>query len=41
MGGPSAADIPCFKENIVNYLWKLILGKMYMWEVAAFPSWGS
>ena len=36
-----AADITCFKENIVNYLRKLLLGKMYIWEVAAFPSWGS
>ena len=36
-----AADITCFKENIVNYLRKLLIGKMYIWEVAAFPSWGS
>ena len=39
--GPSAAAITCFKENIVNYLRKLLLGKMYILEVAAFPSWGS
>ena len=24
-----------------NYLRKLLLGKMYIWEVAAIPSWGS
>ena len=39
--GPSAAAITCFKENIVNYLRKLLLGKMYIWEFASFPSWGS
>ena len=31
-----AAAITCFKENIVNYLRKLLLGKMYIWEVAAW-----
>ena len=31
-----AAAITCFKENIVNYLRKLLLGKMYIWEVARF-----
>jgi len=25
-----------FKENIINYLRKLLLGKMYIWEVAAW-----
>ena len=39
--GLIAATFPCFKENKVNYLRKLLLGKMYIWEVAAFPSWGS
>ena len=33
--------ITCFKENIVNYLRKLLLGKMYICEVAAFSSGGS
>ena len=39
--GPRAAAITFFKENIVNYLRKLLLGKMYIWEFAAFPSWES
>ena len=34
--GSSAAAIPCFKENIINYLRKLLLGKMYIREVAAW-----
>ena len=38
--GPSAAAITCFKENIVHQLGTLLLGKIYIWEVAAFPSWG-
>ena len=38
---PSAVAIPYFKENIVNYLRKQLLGKMHIWEVAAFSSWGS
>ena len=29
--------ITCFKENKVNYLRKLLLWKMYVLEVAAFP----
>ena len=33
--------IPCFKENIVNYLGKFLLGKIYIRENAGFPSWGS
>ena len=39
--GPIAVGITCFKENIVNYLRKLLLGKMYICEVAAFSSGGS
>ena len=36
-----ALAITCFKENIVNHFRKLFLGKIYIWEVADFPSWGS
>ena len=39
--GPSDEAIPCYKENIVNYLRKFLLGKIYNRENAVFPSWGS
>jgi len=35
------AAISCYKENIVNNLKKSLLGKMHIWEVVAFSSWGS